>query len=94
MNAACFKIAAKSDAPPIVKQAMERMAQHLSQPPVPVMSQEEFEQLPRWKKTILICNMPGCGKVVSTHGLLCVEHKHEMAGYSLYSSPPEDCSES
>lgn len=84
MNGALVKLALhcmERDTPRIVKDAMIRMADNFSKPPVPIMSQEEFDNLPRFKKCILTCNMPGCGKVACTHGLLCVEHN------KLYSSP-------
>lgn len=60
--------------PPIVQQAMERMRDKFSRPPEPSMTQEEFDALNHFEKCIMTCNMPKCGKVVSTHGMLCVEH--------------------
>jgi hypothetical protein len=39
----------------------------------PLCSDEEYEKLPYNKKCIFVCNKIGCGKVVSNHGLLCVE---------------------
>ncbi len=55
-------------------QALREMGEKLQKPPEPIMSQEEFDALPYYKQCILICNMPGCGKPVSTHGMLCVDH--------------------
>lgn len=63
-----------SDMPPIVADAMKRLQKKLSEPAKPVMSQEEYEKLPHFEKCMLICNVIGCGKVVSTHGLVCVDH--------------------
>lgn len=63
-----------SDTPPIVANAMRRLQKQLSEPAKPLMSQEEYEKLPHFDKCMLVCNMPGCGKVVSTHHLLCVDH--------------------
>jgi hypothetical protein len=56
--------------------AIERLCNARLEPPVPVMPQEEYDALPdhSMKKIMLICNMPGCPNVVSTHGGLCVEH--------------------
>lgn len=64
--------------PPIVTEAMERLADRLSKPPVPLMDKAAFDALPRIQRCILTCNMPGCGNVVCTHGLLCVEHMEKM----------------
>lgn len=66
------------DTPHIVKLAMKRMHDRFSKPPEPIMSQEKFDKLPTFERNLLFCNMPGCGKMVSTHGLLCVEHKLQM----------------
>lgn len=66
--------------PPIAEDAFRRMQDRFSKPPVPLMSQEEYDALPPAEKSILICNMPGCGKVVSTHGMLCVEHREQLHG--------------
>jgi len=63
-----------SDTPPIVQNAMKRLQKKLSEPAKPVMAQEEFEKLPHFDKCILTCNVIGCGNVVSTHGLVCVDH--------------------
>ena len=60
--------------PDIVVQAMLRLNKQLSEPNRPIMSQEEFEALPKVKRIFLTCNVIGCKSVVSTHGLLCVEH--------------------
>lgn len=54
--------------------ALQRMGEALQKPPEPIMSQEEFDALPHIKRCMLGCNMPGCGKVVSTHHMLCVDH--------------------
>lgn len=65
--------------------ALRRLANNLQKPqkpPVPIMSQEDYERLPYFERCILVCNVIGCGKVVSTHGMLCVEHTLEMK-YSL-----------
>jgi hypothetical protein len=41
----------------------------------PIMSQEEYEAMePGIIKSMLICNMPGCGNVVCTMRMLCVDH--------------------
>jgi hypothetical protein len=53
---------------------MTRLATQLSAPPVPIMSKEEYEALPRHDKMMLICNVIGCNEVVCTHGMLCVDH--------------------
>lgn len=45
-----------------------------SLPLVPIMSQEEFESLPNFKRVILTCNNIGCSNMVSSRGVLCVEH--------------------
>jgi hypothetical protein len=66
--------------------ALERLAEQMSEPPRPIMSQQEFERLPKFEKSMLICNYIGCGNVVCTHGLLCVEHTLEMS-YGDYSIP-------
>ena len=58
----------------IVKDAMTRMANRFNKPPEPIMSQEEYDSLPYIKKCILICNVIGCGDMVSTHGMLCTKH--------------------
>ena len=63
-----------SDCPPIVADAMRRMLKKFSEPPVPLMSQEEFNTLSDLSKSMLTCNYIGCKNMVSTHGLLCVEH--------------------
>ena len=39
------------------------------------MSQEEFDVLSELHKAILTCNVIGCEKMVSTCGLLCIEHQ-------------------
>lgn len=65
-----------------IDQATQRMLHRLAERRMrlaePIMPQEEFEQLPPAKQVLLICNMPGCGQVVSTHGMLCVEHTEEV----------------
>jgi hypothetical protein len=53
---------------------MARMAKQFSEPPVPIMSQEEYEALPRYKKAMLTCNVIGCKDVVCSHGMLCLDH--------------------
>ena len=63
-----------SDTPPQVRDAMKRLQIQFSEPAKPLMTQEAFEKLPYFKQCILTCNTPGCGNVVSTHGLLCVSH--------------------
>ena len=64
--------------PPLVQNAMKRMQENFSKPAQPIMTQEEFEALSHCRKCILTCNVIGCGKVVCTHGMLCVEHTQEM----------------
>jgi len=56
--------------------ALERMAKARQQPPEPIMPQEDYDALEPGsvRKIMLCCNMPSCPNVVSTHGLLCVEH--------------------
>jgi len=61
-----------------IKQLDEKLGERLREPPQPLMSQEEFDALPFIEKAILTCNVPGCGKVVSTHHMLCVEHRTEQ----------------
>jgi hypothetical protein len=58
---------------------LERLARQLSEPPRPIMSDEEYAQLDPLRHAMLVCNWPGCGKVVCTHGLLCVQHTEEMS---------------
>lgn len=53
---------------------MARLAKQWSEPPVPIMSQEEFDALPKNEKTFLYCNVNGCDDMVCTHGLLCLDH--------------------
>lgn len=65
------------DTPSVVKHAMEQFADKLSKPPEPVMTRAEFDKLTNIRKSILTCNMPGCGDVVCTHGMLCVKHTNE-----------------
>lgn len=66
------------DTPPIVADAFKRMQERFNKPPEPIMTKEEFEALPYTKQCMLICNMPGCGEVVCTHGMLCVKHNEEL----------------
>jgi len=56
--------------------AIDRMVKARQEPPQPVMPQEDYGALPNrsMRKIMLCCNMPGCPNVVSTHGMLCVEH--------------------
>lgn len=63
-----------NNTPLIVREALEQMRSDWSKPAQPIMKQEEFDALPKYKKSLLICNVIGCGNMVSTHGLLCVEH--------------------
>jgi hypothetical protein len=65
----------EDDTPPLVRSAMKRMQANFNAPAKPVMTQEEFDVLPQLEKSIMTCNVIGCKNVVSTHGLLCVEHK-------------------
>jgi len=74
MQDLCKMAADDPGLPPIVKAAMARLARQLHEPPAPALTAEEFTALDPARKGILTCNMPGCGQVVSTHGLLCVEH--------------------
>ena len=67
----------------MARNALMRMAEQRSRPPEPIMSQEEYEALPLLKRSILGCNTIGCKKVVSTHGLLCVEHAIAMGDHSI-----------
>lgn len=67
--------------PPIVTDAMARMADKFSKPPEPVMTRVEFDALPKHTRCFLVCNMPGCGDVVCTHGMLCVKHKEESKAW-------------
>ena len=60
-------------------QLME-MIERRKAPPAPVMSDGQFFALPRLNRVMLTCNAFACGKVVSTHGMLCVEHTLEMSG--------------
>lgn len=80
IDAACEDL---SGTPQIVKDAMLRLRDKLSKPAVPVMSQCEFDALPYIEKCIMACNMPKCGKVVCTHGMLCVDHHLEMSKNKL-----------
>lgn len=57
-----------------IEKQLKRLAEQFSEPARPIMSQEEFEALPKFKKNILTCNVIGCKRMVSTHGMLCVEH--------------------
>lgn len=63
--------------PTIVRDAMMRLQQKLSEPAKPIMTEEEFESLPHIKKCILTCNVIGCKNMVCTHGMLCLEHTKE-----------------
>lgn len=46
--------------------------------PIQTMTQDEYEALPEWKKVILTCNEPGCGKPVCNQYCFCVEHRIEV----------------
>lgn len=65
--------APRQDIQSIVRGMLEVVADRMSNPPEPVMSQEEFDKLPVHRQAVYICNIIGCGNVVSTHGLLCVK---------------------
>ena len=69
----------EEDTPIIVRQAMSRLRDCFNNPPVPIMSDEDYEKLSPLRKNILTCNMPGCNKVVCTHGMVCVDHHKEIA---------------
>lgn len=69
--------ATRRGVPTIVQDAMIGLDDKLSKPPVPVMSQEEYEKLDPVRKAILVCNVPKCGDVVCTHGAVCVKHRLE-----------------
>ncbi len=43
-------------------------------PLAPIMSIKEFESLSHFKRVILTCNYPKCKSMVSSRGMLCVEH--------------------
>lgn len=43
-------------------------------PLVPIMSQKDFESLPHSKRVVLTCNQIGCSNMISSRGILCVEH--------------------
>jgi hypothetical protein len=58
----------------LAREALERIARKMEASPVPALTDEEFAALDPLRKAIMTCNMPGCRKVVSTHGLVCVEH--------------------
>jgi len=64
--------------PNIVQEAMLRISDKLSNPPVPVMSQEDYELLSKTQKMYLVCNVIGCNNVVCTHGLVCMDHHIKM----------------
>jgi hypothetical protein len=64
------------DTPDIVRNAMLRLQDKFSKPPVPVMTPEEWVNASPTEKMFLICNFPKCPNVVSTHGLVCVYHKN------------------
>ena len=57
-----------------VHQQLDRLADQFTRPAVPIMSQQEFDALPKTQKMILTCNVIGCNRMVSTHHCLCVEH--------------------
>lgn len=57
-----------------IKEQMVRLAKKLSEPPVAIMSQEEYEALPDHHRVLLVCNVLGCGSVVCSHGMLCLDH--------------------
>jgi len=65
------------DTPKVVKDAMLRLQDRFNNPPRPIMTQEEFEALPKHRSCFLICNVIDCKNVVCTHGLLCLEHTLE-----------------
>lgn len=67
-----------SDLPPIVRNGMLAWRDRLNGPLEPIMAQEEFDALPRHKKSIMKCNFIGCKEMVCTHGMLCVEHHLQM----------------
>jgi len=61
----------------VARENVQRMFDAWARPPEPIMTDEEYEALTGIRKAMLVCNMPGCGKCVSTHTGLCMEHATE-----------------
>lgn len=57
-----------------VRSQLTRMARQHAEPAKPIMTEEEFGALPPHTQSVLKCNVIGCKRMVSTHGLMCVEH--------------------
>jgi hypothetical protein len=88
IDAVCATMADDDGTPPIVRNAFLRMQDKFSRPAEPTMSQEEFDALPALDKSILTCNVIGCGKMVSTHGMVCVQHGIDLRNGD-YSTIPQ-----
>jgi hypothetical protein len=76
---------------PFCEKEIRRLTEDYRKPPCPIMTQEEFDALPHFEKVVLTCNMPGCGKPVSTHGLLCVDHLNPQLKTRVYVTSEHEC---